>query len=253
MWAVVLLVLILIFGIIAVGVGVGLGQANNNDNANLGSNGGGVVNEDPPPIENQPVFPAGAFRISTNLRNVTTSCSNVSASWNCAPGAAQTYWEAGVNSSAITVLWKVNQNNLTEGAEGNGFAISSAGDPFALRFSNASLTLREAGGENEHWGFETRVKKRVRPWVDISGRNAAVECDYDNVELSARLFTRRQPAEGLGGGDDAWPGAVEVEERSEIEGSCAEVRNGVLGQRVAVGTGPAECLCSYSNQQFDED
>lgn len=258
MWAVVLVLLILVFGIIAVGVGVGLSRGNGAKSAANAQDGGtGDVNNDTPGangsnIDNGPLFPAGTFRIMTNLRNVTTSCTNVSATWNCAPGAAQTFWEAGINSSAITVVWKVRQENLTEGSEGNGFRITSVDDPFALRFSNVPLTLREIGTENEHWGFEAQVRKKVRPFVDVSGRNAAVECIYDSVNLEARLFTKRQPDDGLSGGTDAWPGAVETAESSEIEGQCAEISNGERGQEIDVGVGPAECVCAYSNLDPDE-
>ncbi|KPI42870.1 uncharacterized protein AB675_2077 [Cyphellophora attinorum] len=251
MWAVILVVLVLVFGVTAVGVGVGLSSRNGghgkggsnagfddlNNGGDQGAGNGG----------NQAQFPAGVFKIMTNLANVTTSCTNVSATWNCAPGAGQTFWDAGANSSAVTVVWKIRQANLTEGLEGNGFVVTSADDPFALRFRNVSITLRETGGENEHWGFETRVRKRVRPSVDITGRNVAVECDYNSVTLRARLFTRRQSDAGLAGGEGAWPGAVETEESSEIEGSCAEVRNGVRSDDVDVGVGPGQCSCAYRN------
>ena len=253
MWAVVLLLLFLVFGVIAVGLGVGLGMNGGNGQAagQSGVAGNGSPGQGTNPGGNnnggQSQFPAGIFKIMTNLRNVTTGCTNVSATWNCAPGAGQTFWEAGVNSSAITVVWKIRRTD-----EG-GFTVSSADDPFALRFSNASLTLREAGTESEHWGFEAQVKKRVRPFKDVSDRNAAVECEYDRVTLRARLFDRLQPDVDLSEAGDAWPGAVETEEVSEIEGSCAEVRNGVLGQQISVGVGPGECVCGYSTLDLGSD
>lgn len=259
LWAAVLILLVITFGVIAVGVGVGVGLGGDrdgnvangradNDNAPAGNMTSGTAGGDP----NQPprmLFPVGTFAIMTTLRNVSTACSNISATWSCASGAGQTFWEGINNSSVTTVIWTVTQNNATGDADDDGFRISSSNDPFALRFSGAPLTLREVGGRNEHWEFVSRVRKRVRPAVDVSGRNVAVECDYDSVDLTGRLFTQRPSDPALGGGTSAWPGAVDVEEISTIQGSCAEVQNGVRGRQIPVTRGGGECHCMYSGAE----
>ena len=253
LWAALLTVVVLALVLLAVGLGVGLsrnrgtgdGDGNNAaDDGDAAGNGNGVAGEGGGDV--QPVFPAGTFDITTNLMNVSTACSNVSAAWNCAPGP--TLVQGGVNASQIEMVWTITQNNVTQGAESDdGFSISSGGNPFSIRFDDAALTLREQGTENEHWGFEALVSKRVKPDVDITGRNVAVECDYDQVELAGRLFTRRQADEALADGEGSWPGAVEVDQRSSAEGACFEVSNGVRGPQVAVSAGSADCTCAYGD------
>lgn len=256
LWLAVLVIAFVAMVVLAIGLGVGLsqnngdnddqGQANGNGANNAGGNGGGAGNGT---VDNGTLaLPAGVFSITTNLLNVSTACTNISETWSCAPG--QTFQQGGVNASQVGLVWTVSQNNLTEesdGDEDNGFSISSLDNPFSLQFNNTPLTLREQGTENEHWGFEVRVKKRVKPRGDITGNNVAVECDYSQAQLAGRLFTRRQPDSVFEDGEGGWPGAVEVDESSEIEGECFEIRNGVRGDRVNVGVGPGECLCSYGD------
>jgi hypothetical protein len=247
------MIAIVVMATLAIGLGVGLTRNGNNDNngreavnnagndpngggAGVGGNEGGI----------QPEFPAGRFTIVTNLLGIRTSCTNVSQTWNCAPG--QTLDEGAVNASSLSVVWTVTQNNVTNSAAvDDGFAISSVDDPFALQFEDVALTLRQIGAADEHWGFDATVTKRIRPVGDITGRNVAVECEYDAVTLSGRLFTTRQPDSGRAGPLGSWPGAVEVEESTRDAGQCFEVRNGVRGNRVETVSEEGACECSYAD------
>jgi hypothetical protein len=250
LWLVVAVIAFLVMATLAIGLGIGLSRNNNgrggqgqgNDAQGGNSNGAGDGNID----TLTPVFPAGTYSITTNLFNISTACTNLSSIWTCAPG--QTLRSGGLNASQVGLSWVVTQNNITgNDGDNSGFSISSVTNPFALQFNNTPLTLREAGTENEHWGFEARVSKRVRPNEDVAGNNVAVECDYTQAQLTGRLFTRRQPDAAFVDGPGSWPGAVEAEESSEIEGECFETRNGVRGARVDVGVGPGVCTCTYGD------
>lgn len=253
LWLILLVIAFVAMAVIAIGLGVGLSRNNgNNDGQGQGQgngadNGGNDGAGEGAGNNTEPVLPAGVFIITTNLLNISTACTNISETWSCAPG--QTFQQAGVNASQESLTWMVSQNNLTDDNDDDGFSISNIDNPFGLQFNNTPLTLREQGTENEHWGFEVRVSKRAKPNRDITGRNIAVECEYSQAQLAGRLFTRRQADSVFQDGEGSWPGAVEAEESSEIEGECFEVRNGVRGDRIDVGVGPGECSCSYGDSE----
>jgi hypothetical protein len=253
LWALMLMIAIVVMATLAIGLGVGLTRNDGNDNNSRGAgNGSG---NDPKQGgsatggnegELQPGSPAGRFIITTNLLNTSTACTNVSQTWNCAPGPALN--QAGINASSLSVVWTVTQENVTSpAADDDGFTISSVDEPFGLQFDDIALILRENGTTDEHWGFEATVRKRVRPVGDITGRNVAVECEFDAVTLSGRLFTKRQPDNGRAGPLGSWPGAVDIEESTRDAGQCFEVRNGVRGDRVDIRPGDGSCECSYAD------
>lgn len=253
MWFATIVIGFVIMAILAIGLGIGLtrndggGDDNNSQSGAAGGNDGTGAGEGD--VDNPTAsFPAGVFSITTNLFNLSSACTNVSETWECAPGS--TVQQGGLNASQFGLVWTVSQNNVTDEARGDdGFSISSVTNPFSLQFDNTPLTLREEGSENEHWGFQVQANKRVRPQNDLTGTNVAVECDYRRAELTGRLFTRRQPDPAFADSGGSWPGAVEVVESSEIEGECFEIRNGVRGARVDVGVGPSTCSCIYGDSE----
>ena len=147
----------------------------------------------------------------------------------------------------------------------NSYIISSSDNPFALTFTNATLSLQQAGQDDEAYTFDVPMQKIVVPSEPLTADNAATECYYNNTRFSAKLYTKMgktypvQAGSASGNPDPdpsaifgEWPYAVEVQQF--IDGGsgvpdCYKVVNGVLGERVSVGseTITDSCECLYMN------
>ncbi len=145
------------------------------------------------------------------------------------------------------------------------YIISSSDNPFALTFTNATLTLQQKGQEDEAYTFEVPMQKIVIPSAPLTADNSATECFYNNTQFSAQLYTKRaktypvQAGSASGNPDPdptalfgEWPYAVEVQQF--IEGGsgvpdCRKVVNGVAGEKVSIGieTITDSCECLYMN------
>ena len=123
----------------------------------------------------------------------------------------------------------------------------SSTDPFALPFSATPLTLANKGLDSEYYTFSVKQSKLVVPSSSIVSDGSAVDCNYSEAMLSARLYTKRAPTIGSGDGSSGWPHAVEVSQTSEGGPDCYEVVNGGRGQTVGVAAQSGECECMYGD------
>ena len=157
-------------------------------------------------------------------------------------------------------------NDLSGKDTGNmTYIISSSDNPFALTFTNAILTLQQAGQDDEAYTFEVPMQKIVIPSAPLTADNAATECYYNNTQFSAKLYTKLAKSYPVQAGSASgnpdpdpsalfgeWPYAVEVQQF--IDGGsgvpdCHKVVNGVAGEKVSVGTTNINdsCECLYMN------
>jgi len=207
-------------------------------------------------------FPAGSYTFTTFLDTVKTACTSNSASWKCEPSV--TYSENPTNSEA-TFNWII-------AASGPNFTIASTDNPFAINFSNATLSLLDPGSADERYTFTTTVQKVVFP-------SFAVKCFYNTTQFTADLYTKKAKsypsnstsasatasaagaaetngAAGApaGGAFAEWNFAVYATQ--SIGGGvdvpeCYNLNNGQTGSRVTSGytVEPAGdfCSCAYKN------
>ena len=153
------------------------------------------------------------------------------------------------------------------------FSISSTNNPFAVTFANTSLTLVDAGTDNERYTFKaSSVPKITFPAANI-------KCYYNETTFSGDLYTKKpktypsgasassaapaaatSAAGGSGSGSGVayadWGFAVDAQQ--SIGGGvdvpeCYSWNNGADGSRVEQGysTQPmgSFCSCAYANYQ----
>lgn len=167
-----------------------------------------------------------------------------------------------------TFNWIINPtgDDLSgEDTSNTTYWISSSDNPFALTFMNATLKLQQAGTDDEAYAFEVPMQKIVVPSSPLTADDAATECYYNNTQFSARMYTKKaktypvQAGSASGNPDPdpsaifgEWPYAVDVQQF--IDGGsgvpdCYKVVNGVMGEKVDVGTVSIDesCECLYMN------
>ena len=154
----------------------------------------------------------------------------------------------------------------------SNFTISSTDNPFAIDFSNATLTLMDRDTSNERYTFTTTVQKVVFP-------SFSVKCFYNTTQFTADLYTRKAksypsnstsasattstsgaaetngaPGAPADGSFANWGFAVDATQ--SIGGGvdvpeCYNLYNGQTGSRVTSGYSaePAGdfCSCAYKN------
>lgn len=205
-------------------------------------------------------FPVGAYTFDTYLASVSTACTPNSNTWRCFPYA--TYSETG--SGADTQFnWIIAPSE----ANASNYVISSSENPFALDFTNASLTLTDVGKATEAYQFSTAMQKIVVPNVTLTADGATTSCFYNHTTFSAVLYTKMgktYPSSntttsssggtmpGTNGGYQSWPYAVQVTQVVDGGSSvpdCYEMNNGNTVAHVAIGTESAtqSCNCVYEN------
>ena len=212
-------------------------------------------------------FPAGSYAITTFLDTVSTNCTSNPATWTCSP---YTTYSSSHSGALATFNWIISPSNA-DGASNGTLTISASHDPFAIDFSNASLSLVDAGTSQERYTFSIPVQKTVFPTTAITTNNVAASCDYDNTQLQASLYTRMPNTYNVSSqsssttqtlststnstnGFQAWPFAVDVTQ--SIGGganvpACYESANGNNGDRITNGLEPQSstdmCTCEYKN------
>jgi hypothetical protein len=167
-----------------------------------------------------------------------------------------------------TFNWIINPtaNDLSgEDTSNTTYLISSSDNPFALTFINATLKLEEEGTDDEAYAFEVPMQKIVVPSSPLTADDAATECYYNNTQFTAKMYTKRaktypvQQGSASGNPDPdpsaifgEWPYAVEVQQF--IDGGsgvpdCYKVANGIIGEKVNVGSETINdsCECLYMN------
>ena len=210
-------------------------------------------------------FPAGSYSFTTFLSIASTACTSNPATWRCYP--YQTYNQS-TTGAMTTFNWVINPtaNVSPSKASGNtSYIISSSDNPFALTFTNATLSLENAGSKDEAYRFEVPMQKIVVPSEPLTADNAATECYYNHTLFSAKLYTKIaktypvQAGSASGNPDPdpnalfgEWPYAVEVEQF--IDGGsgvpdCYKIVDGAMGAKVAVAgtTSSDSCECLYMN------
>ena len=98
--------------------------------------------------------------------------------WTCNPG--YTYKESPSQALA-NFTWIITASpwdNTTD------FTISSANDPFAFAFANASLAVNDQNSAMERYTFKTLVEPVIVPEIGVN-------CHYTGTVLEAALYTRR--------------------------------------------------------------
>jgi hypothetical protein len=177
-----LLAVVLLLVAVAVGLGVGLGV-------------GLVKNQEADSGPAQPTstaaagngsFPQGSYTFAGALASVGTACTSNPATFLCWP--YMTY-NASTSASAVAFDWVV-------AAQPSGdLALSSSNNPFAITFSNASLTQHDAGTPQERYSFSLSLDKYVVPTGPIDGSSTLAACWFNTTTLAGNLWTRR-PADG---------------------------------------------------------
>lgn len=200
-------------------------------------------------------FPVGSYSLTTNLDRVSTACTSNSETWVCYP--LTTYKSSPVASLAV-YNWIISGpiSNLT---------ISSSDNPFAISFTNASLTLLDAGTGDERYFFSVAMDKLVVPSSSITNDNHNANCYYNGTMFQAALYTKRTGVNGTSMGNATesidsslgwvnWPYAVEVNQT--IHGgqdvpNCYKLDNEVPGTRITTGLAAQptadECACVWRN------
>ena len=202
--------------------------------------------------------------LQTILDTVSTNCTSNSASWTCDPSV--TYATSPTDSMA-TFNWIISASGPSSSPN---FTISSSGDPFAIGFSNAPLSLLDPGSANERYSFTTNVQKVVFPTL-------SVKCYYNSTQFTADLYTKRQKsyppssaggsatssattptATGSGTGDTFVNWNFAVDATQSVEGGvdvpdCYNTNNGQVISKVTTGytPKPAEDFCSCVYKNYD--
>jgi len=209
-------------------------------------------------------FPAGSYTLETFLDTTSTACTSNHASWKCEPSV--TFSQDPTNSMA-TFNWII-------AASGPNLTISSTNNPFAIDFSNATLSLLDQGSTNERYTFTTTVQKVVFPLFNV-------RCFYNTTQFTADLYTKKAksyPSNSTSASAKSLPaGAAEpsgaagapaggafvdwnfaVDATQSIGGGedvpeCYNMNNGQTGSRVTSGytVEPAGDFCSCAYKNYD--
>jgi hypothetical protein len=157
----------------------------------------------------------------------------------------------------VTFDWIIN------GTTGD-LLISSTPNPFAITFSNVSLSLVDPGSLDERYSFSVSLDKYVIPSEPILPNNEIAGCYYNGTTLEGSLYTKKTAAGGNGttspndGGQGQnfvnWPYAAEVNQ-SIAGGSnvpaCYPGDGVVQGSRITSGLAPqpttSDCGCNWRN------
>jgi hypothetical protein len=162
--------------------------------------------------------------------------------------------------SGVTFNWIISNTSAASGA--SELLISSSSNPFAISFSNATLTLLDAGSANDHYAFSVQLDKYVQPPMSLDSSDSLDGCWFRGTTLSAALYTKKKPdssvnatAAAVQTGWLSWPNAVEVNQT--INGgnnvpACFQIEaNGNQGPQVTNGLSPQpqsdSCGCFYRN------
>ncbi|KAM0806381.1 hypothetical protein BDR22DRAFT_27731 [Usnea florida] len=259
-------IVILLVVALAVGLAVGLRKKSNN-------NGNAATPAAPSstPSPNVGPFPIGSYTFTTFLDTVSSNCTSNSTSWSCEPSV--TYANSPTNSQAI-FNWIISSNSADSNSASD-LLISSTDNPFAINFSNVSLTLRDNGTSNERYTFSTTVIKQTFPKLNV-------RCDYNDTLFTADLYTSKPKSypnnstssasttssavtaaatdasagAPAGGNFASWDFAVDATQ--SIGGgvdvpSCFQYKNGQLGDPDTAGytVQPSTDFCSCAYKNYD--
>ncbi|MCJ1339284.1 hypothetical protein MMC09_004573 [Bachmanniomyces sp. S44760] len=216
-------------------------------------------------------FPVGTYALDTFLDTVSTNCTSNPDTWRCYP---YTTYSSSPSLAMATFNWIITPANAS-GPSTDNFTISSTNNPFAIYFSNLSMTLLDANTSTERYTFSFSSDKTVVPSAAITTDNSQSSCNFNSTIFSASLYTRQRniypansttsasstssigpstPTSTSAGSIQPWPFAVEVSQ--SIGGGanvpqCFKVVNGNAGDRITDGLAPRSsqdiCNCVYKN------
>jgi hypothetical protein len=278
-WGRLALLIAALLGVIglAVGLGAGLtsGRKKNSDSA--GESDATYSQQQPENIPPTQQLPLGQYSFATSLRAQTTNCTSNPATWRCYPYTILDPSNPNTNStSQSTFNWIIRNNSAiyatkdTPSTPSAGASIpanltlSSTNNPFALTFTNQSLTYHSSddnAGSPPMLTFAFTLPKTVVPTSAIAPDNAATQCFFNSTVLSGRIYLAASSYQNpsidsaaQAGSPEQWPYSVEVLQSSAgglKTPDCYKTVDGGLGERVTEGLEPTteggECRCEYSN------
>jgi len=285
-WGRLALLIAALLGVIglAVGLGVGLTKGRKKDSDSAGQGDATYTQQQPDNSAPTQQLPLGQYSFVTFLRSQQTNCTSNSATWRCYPyttldpsnpttnATSQSTFNWIIrNTSAIYATNDTPPSTTSSGIPAN-LTLSSTNNPFALTFTNQSLTYHHHSSSSSDDGnassppmltFAFTLPKTVVPTSAIASDNSATQCFFNNTVLSGRIYLAAassskglstEPAMGVDSSGQ-WPYSVEVLQSSvggEGTPDCYKTVDGGLGERVTEGLEPIttageECRCEYSN------
>ncbi|KAH7391255.1 hypothetical protein BKA64DRAFT_710164 [Cadophora sp. MPI-SDFR-AT-0126] len=213
--------------------------------------GGASGTVDPPadPTANA-TFPAGSYRFDTYLNTISTNCTSNPATWRCYPFF--TYATSPTQSTA-TFDWIITPS---EGS--SNYTISSTPNYFSIVFNNASLSLMNAGADDEHYFFQTMMDKLTKPVAQLGSENVASTCYFNSTTFQGYLYTQMPKTFSTNDTNastdtntafPSWPFAVKVEQVASA-GAGTPTCLGPTGESLgdfSVADGTQLCDCLYLN------
>jgi hypothetical protein len=266
--------LLVVIGL-AVGLGVGLttGRKKNSDSAGEGD--ATYSQQQPEDSTSTQQLPLGQHSFVTSLRSQQTNCTSNPATWRCYPYSVLDPSNPSTNStSQSTFNWIIRNDSAIYATKDTpstpsvgipaNLTLSSTNNPFALAFTNQSLTYHSSDGNASPpmLTFSFTLPKTVVPTSAIASDNAATQCFFNSTSLSGRIYLAASSSSqspladstASSGSLEQWPYGVEVFQSSaggEGTPDCYKTVNGGLGERVTEGLEPVaegeECRCEYSN------
>jgi hypothetical protein len=284
-WGRLALLIAALLGVIglAVGLGVGLTKGRKKDSDSAGQGDATYTQQQPDNSTPTQQLPLGQYSFVTNLRAQQTNCTSNPATWRCYPytnldpsnpttnATSQSTFNWIIrNTSAIYATNDTPSSTPSAGGIPANLTLSSTNNPFALTFTNQSLTYHHSSSDDDGNAssppmltFAFTLPKTVVPTSAIASDNAATQCFFNNTVLSGRIYLAASSSESVSseaaaGADSSeqWPYSVEVLQ-SSVGGQgtpdCYKTVDGGLGERVTEGlepitaAGEEECRCEYSN------
>lgn len=223
-------------------------RSNSNGSANGGASGN--ISGGPNNPATSTVFPAGSYSFTTYLSTITTNCTSNPATWTCYP---YTTYSQSPSASTATFQWIINPVPYS-----SNYTISSTDNLFSIVFTNLTLSLMNAGQNDEHYFFSTSIQKPTKPSVPLTDQNLASTCYFNQTSFEGYLYTKMEktfPSSGNGtSGIEGqpfaqWPYAVSVK---QISGGGAGTPTclGPQGQSLGdfnVSNVVQQCECLYLN------
>jgi hypothetical protein len=288
-WGRLALLIAALLGVIglSIGLGVGLtsGRKKNSDSA--GESDATYSQQQPENSTPTQQLPLGQYSFATSLRAQTKNCTSNPATWRCYPYTVLDPSNPSTNTtSQSTFNWIIRNDSAiyatkdtppTSSSSAGGIpanlTLSSTNNPFALTFTNQSLTYHYSSSDDNAsppmLTFAFTLPKTVVPTSAIASDNAATQCFFNNTVLSGKIYlaaasssssSSQSPSTdsaAKAGSPSQWPYAVEILQSSaggEGTPDCYKTVDGGLGERVTEGLEPTtaeaeggECRCEYSS------
>jgi hypothetical protein len=194
-------------------------------------------------------FPAGSYSIETFLDTVATNCTSNSATWTCYPYIT---YASSPSQSAATFDWIISP---VEGSP--NYTVSSTQNYFSIVFSNATMSLMNAGTDQEHYFFQINMQKPTKPATALTSSNVASTCYFNQTTFHAYLYTKMEktyPSNSTTSTNTTeaftpWPYAAKIEQVTGAAAgtpTCVDSSGNVLGN-FSVSDGTQLCDCLYLN------